>query len=63
MGVLRDWKVQTINQEVPLDQIGLMAQEGITNLLKAQMDLQEAQDREVKALVEALGQLILDQIL
>ena len=68
MGVLRDLKVQTINQEVPLDQIGLMAQEGITNLLKAQMDLQEAQDQEVKdcpaqALVEALGQLVLDQIL
>ena len=59
-GVLRDWKVQTINQEVPLDQIGLqMAQKGHIDLLKKhmiqegqvrlqdQMDLQEAQDPEV----------------
>ena len=48
MGVLRDWEVQTINQEVPLDQIGLMAREGNTSLLKEQMDLQEAQDQEIQ---------------
>ena len=59
---------RTINQEVPLDQIGLMAQKGITNLLKAQIHLQEVQEQKVKdclaqALVEALGQLVLDPIL
>ena len=56
-GVPKDWKVQTINQEVPLDQIGLqMAQKGHTDLLKEhrsqegqvslqdQTDLQEVQD-------------------
>ena len=78
-GAPRELKVQTNNKEVQQDQIGLVAHMGRTSLrevkflqgqvnMKDQMALwevrgQTAQDHRAQAPVEALCQLILDQIL